>query len=91
MRIDQIASTSPVSTAVSAFMILRIFLTFGKLLIRSPADPEKDAWPIPKMMNDGQIIARCEDVLVDDRGYIYIRQTPMVDYLYSAVWFRNHI
>ena len=37
-----------------------------------PADPEKDAWPIPKMMNDGQIIARCEDVLVDDRGYIYM-------------------
>ena len=37
-----------------------------------PADPEKDIWPIPPMMNDGQVISRCEDVLVDDRGYIYM-------------------
>lgn len=37
-----------------------------------PADPQKDAWPIPPMMNDGQVISRCEDVLVDDRGYIYM-------------------
>ena len=27
-----------------------------------------DLWPIPSMMNDGQVISRCEDVLVDDQG-----------------------
>lgn len=37
-----------------------------------PEDPKEDCWPIPPMMNDGQVIARCEDVLVDDRGYIYM-------------------
>ena len=37
-----------------------------------PADPEKDLWPVPPMMNAGQVISRCEDVLVDDRGYIYM-------------------
>lgn len=37
-----------------------------------PADPEKNLWPIPPMMNDGQIISRCEDVLVDNRGNIFM-------------------